>query len=137
MTESSNIPNRVDRLENDAIDIKVAVSALISTTEVHQRNIETMNRNIEIQQRNIDAMLQLMTQSLQRMEVVELDIRGLQTENRRILDILQHRNTDDKEWQFNNLIDLLVTFALPGNADPEALSPFTSQIIGERTVVVV
>jgi len=95
MTESSNIPNRVDRLENDAIDIKVAVSALISTTEVHQRNIETMNRNIEIQQGNIDAMLQLMTQSLQRMEVVELDIRGLQTENRRILDILQHRNTDD------------------------------------------
>ncbi|MEG4805646.1 hypothetical protein QUB63_34190 [Microcoleus sp. ARI1-B5] len=94
MTESSNIPNRVERLENDAIDIKVAVSALISTTEVHQRNIETMNRNIEIHQRNIDAMLQLMTQSLQRMEVMELDIRGLQTENRRILDILQHRNTD-------------------------------------------
>ncbi|MEG3898781.1 MULTISPECIES: hypothetical protein [unclassified Microcoleus] len=88
MSESSDLPNRVERLENDAIDIKVAVSALISTTEVHQRNIEIMNRNIE-------AMLQLMTQSLQRMEVVESDIRGLQTENRRILDILQHRNTDD------------------------------------------
>jgi len=102
MSESSNIPNRVDRLENDMIDIKVAVSALISTTEVHQRNIETMsrnietmNRNMETTNRNIDAMLQLMTQSLQRMEVMELDIRGLQTENRRILDILQHRNTDD------------------------------------------
>ena len=54
-----------------------------------------MNRNMETTNRNIDAMLQLMTQSLQRMEVVELDIRGLQTENRRILDILQHRNTDD------------------------------------------
>ncbi|MEG3898782.1 MULTISPECIES: hypothetical protein [unclassified Microcoleus] len=102
MSESSDLPNRVERVENDAIDLKVAVSALISTTEVHQRNIETMNRNIEtmnrnieINQRNIDAMLQLMTQSLQRMEVVELDIRGLQTENRRILDILQQRNTDD------------------------------------------
>ena len=88
MSESGDLPNRVDRLENDAIDIKVAVSALISTTEIHQRNIETMNRNIE-------AMLQLMTQSLQRMEVVESDIRGLQTENRRILDVLQQRNTDD------------------------------------------
>ena len=88
MSESSDLPTRVDRLENDAIDIKVAVSALISTTEIHQRNIETMNRNIE-------AMLQLMTQSLQRMEVVESDIRGLQTENRRILDVLQQRNTDD------------------------------------------
>jgi prefoldin subunit 5 len=102
MTESSNLPNRVERLENDMIDIKVAVSALISTTEVHQRNIETisrnietMNRNMETTNRNIDAMLQLMTQSLQRMEVMELDIRGLQTENRRILDILQNRNTDD------------------------------------------
>ena len=88
MSESGDLPNRVDRLENDAIDIKVAVSALISTTEIHQRNIETMNRNIE-------AMLQLMTQSLQRMEVVESDIRGLQTENRRILDVLQQRHTDD------------------------------------------
>ena len=109
MSESSDLPTRVDRLENDAIDIKVAVSALISTTEIHQRNIETMNRNIETMNRNIeihqgnietmnhniDAMLQLMTQSLQRMEVVELDIRGLQTENRRILDVLQQRNTDD------------------------------------------
>lgn len=102
MNESSELPNRVDRLENDVIDIKVAVSALISTTEIHQRNIETMNRNIEtmnrnieIHQSNIDAMLQLMTQSLQRMEVVQLDIRGLQTENRRILDVLQQRNTDD------------------------------------------
>ncbi|NJK74591.1 MAG: hypothetical protein HC786_00105 [Richelia sp. CSU_2_1] len=87
MSESNDIPNRVDRLENDVIDLKVAVSALISTTEVHQRNFETMNRNIE-------AMLQLMAQSLERMEVMESEIRGLQTENRRILDFLQQRNTD-------------------------------------------
>jgi DnaJ-domain-containing protein 1 len=88
MTEASDIPSRVDRIENDTIDMKVAISALISTTEIHQRNIETMNRNIE-------AMFQIMTQSLQRMEIMESDIRGLQTENRRILDILQQRNTDD------------------------------------------
>jgi hypothetical protein len=101
MSESNDIPNWVDRLENEVIDLKVAVSALISTTEVHQRNFETINRNIDIQQRNIEtqqrnieAMLQLMTQSLQRMEVMESEIRGLQTENRRILDILQQRNTD-------------------------------------------
>jgi hypothetical protein len=88
MTEASDIPSRVDRIENDTIDMKVAISALISTTEIHQRNIETMNRNIE-------AMFQIMTQSLQRMEIMESDIRGLQTENRRILDILQQRNTDE------------------------------------------
>jgi phage-related tail protein len=102
MTEASNIPNRVDRLENEVIDIKVAISALISTTEIHQRNIETMNRNIETMNRNMEAMFQIMTQSLQRMEIMESDIReiqsdirGFQTENRRILDILQQRNTDD------------------------------------------
>jgi hypothetical protein len=102
MTEASNIPSRVERIENDTIDMKVAISALISTTEIHQRNIETMNRNTEIHQRNIEtmnrnieAMFQIMTQSLQRMEIMELDIRGLQTENRRILDILQQRNTDE------------------------------------------
>ncbi|MCU0541896.1 MAG: hypothetical protein MUE44_06850 [Oscillatoriaceae cyanobacterium Prado104] len=95
MTEASNIPSRVDRAENDIIDIKLAISALISTTEVHQRNIETMNRNIE-------GMFQIMTQSLQRMEAMEseirdikTEIRGLQTENRRMLDILQQRNSDD------------------------------------------
>jgi chromosome segregation ATPase len=102
MTEASDIPSRVDRAENDIIDIKLAISALISTTEVHQRNIETMNRNIE-------GMFQIMTQSLQRMEVMEsniqeiqteirdikTEIRGLQTENRRMLDILQQRNSDD------------------------------------------
>lgn len=55
--------------------------------KLHQRNFETMNRNIE-------AMIQLMSQSLQRMEVMEAEIRGLQTENRRILDFLDRRNTD-------------------------------------------
>jgi phage-related tail protein len=95
MTEASNIPSRVERIENDTIDMKVAISALISTTEIHQRNIETMNRNIETMNRNIEAMFQIMTQSLQRMEIMESDIRGLQTENRRILDILQQRNTDE------------------------------------------
>ena len=102
MTEASDIPNRVERIENDMSDIKVAISALISTTEIHQHNIETMNRNIETMNRNIEAMFQIMTQSLQRMEIMEsdireiqTDIRGLQTENRRILDILQQRSNDD------------------------------------------
>lgn len=89
MTEASNIPNGVDRLENEVIDIKVAISALISTTEIHQRNIETMNRNIEIHQRNIEtmnrnmeAMFQIMTQSLQRMEIMESDSREIQSDIR-------------------------------------------------------
>jgi hypothetical protein len=70
------------------IDIKMAVSALLSTVEIHQRDMETFRANAE-------TMLQIMGQSLQRMEVMESDIRGLQTENRRILDILQQRNSGD------------------------------------------
>jgi hypothetical protein len=36
-----------------------------------------------------------MSQSLERMEMMESDIRGRQTENRRILDILQQHHSDD------------------------------------------
>jgi hypothetical protein len=50
----------------------------------------------------MEAMFQIMTQSLQRMEIMESDIReiqsdirGFQTENRRILDVLQQRNSDE------------------------------------------
>ena len=61
------------------------------STEQLVRRLDPVLRRFKIP---VDAMLQLMTQSLQRMEVMELDIRGLQTENRRILDILQHRYTE-------------------------------------------
>ncbi|WP_293338060.1 hypothetical protein [Microcoleus sp. CAWBG58] len=77
MTESSNLPNRVDRLENDTIDLKVAVSALISTTEVHQRNIETMNRNIETMNRNIETMNRNMEIHQRNMEATNRNVDGM------------------------------------------------------------
>lgn len=96
MTQSNDLPNRIDRLENDSIDIKMAVSALLSTVEIHQRDMEAFRINMEAfrinadrTNQNVEAILQIMNQSLQRMEIMESDIRGLQTENRRILDILQ------------------------------------------------
>ncbi len=88
MTQTNDLPNRVERLENDMLDIKMAVSALLTTVEIHQQDMAAFRTNSQ-------AMLQIMNQSLQRMEVMELDIRGLQTENRRILDILQQRGGDD------------------------------------------
>jgi K+/H+ antiporter YhaU regulatory subunit KhtT len=95
MTQSNDLSGRVDRLENDAIDIKMAVSALLATVEIHQRDMEAFRLNADRTNRNVEAILQMMSQSLERMEIMESDIRGLQTENRRILDILQQRNTDD------------------------------------------
>ena len=102
MTQSNDLSNRVERLENDSLDLKMAVSALLSTVEIHQRDMEAFrinadrtHRGLGRTNRNGEAMLQVMGQSLERMEAMESDIRGLQTENRRILDILQQRNTDD------------------------------------------
>lgn len=95
MTQSSDIPNRVARLENSEIEMKMAISALLSTVEIHQRDMEVFRANADRTNRNVEAMLQMMQQSLQRMEIVESDIRGLQTENHRILDILQQRNSGD------------------------------------------
>ena len=102
MTQASDLPNRVARLENGEIEMRMAISALLSTVEIHQRDMEVFranadrtNQNLDRTNRNIEGMLQIMSQSLQRMEVMEADIRGLQTENRRILDILQHRSNDD------------------------------------------
>lgn len=95
MTQSNDLPGRVDRLENDSIDLKMAVSALLSTVEIHQRDMEAFRINADRTNRNVEAILQIMSQSLERMEAMESDIRGLQTENRRILDVLQQRNNDD------------------------------------------
>ncbi|MBW4578215.1 MAG: hypothetical protein KME42_01405 [Tildeniella nuda ZEHNDER 1965/U140] len=89
MAQSNDLPNRVDRLENDSIDIKMAVSVLLSTVEIHQRDMEAFRINADRTNQNVEAIVQIMQQSLQRMEIMESDIRGLQTENRRILDILQ------------------------------------------------
>jgi hypothetical protein len=91
MTQPSD-SNRIDRMENDIIDLKLAVSALISTTETHQRSIETLAQTMNAA---IRAFVERQETTDRRLESIESDIRGLQTENRRILDILQHRNTDD------------------------------------------
>jgi len=95
MTQSNDLSGRGNQLENDAIDIKMAVSTLLTTVEIHQRDMEAFRINADRTNRNVEAILQIMSQSLERMEVMESDIRGLQTENRRILDVLQQRNSDN------------------------------------------
>lgn len=82
----------MNRLENDTIDIKMAVSALLSTVEIHRRDMEAFRTNADRTKQNVEAIVQIMHQSLQRIESIESDIRGLQTENRRSLDILQRNN---------------------------------------------
>ncbi|BAZ16496.1 hypothetical protein NIES4071_83730 [Calothrix sp. NIES-4071] len=78
---------RINRMEDQLIDMRLAVSALLETVTQHQRNFETTQRNFEIVQNEIRDLRADMLE-------ITLEIRGLQTENRRIFDILQNRNTE-------------------------------------------
>lgn len=78
---------RINRMEDQLIDMRLAVSALLETVTQHQRNFEITQRNFETVQNEIRD---LRTDMLE----ITLEIRGLQTENRRIFDILQNRNTE-------------------------------------------
>ena len=93
------LEQRVDRLENREIDLRMAVSAMIDTVNLHQANFEAMQRNMEAMQRNMEAMNRQSEQRaretdrkfeviVQAIQTMQSEIRGLQTENRRILDHL-------------------------------------------------
>lgn len=96
---------RIDKMENQLIDMRLAVSALLETATHHQRNFDTIQRNFETMQRNFDTLvieIRDMRSDMMQMQSdikeiqteikeIQTDVRGLQTENRRILDILQNR----------------------------------------------
>lgn len=83
--------DRLNRVESDVIDLKLAVSALLEAVKRHQLNFETSQRNFERLYTEIRD-LRTDTRTIQaEIRDIQTDIRGLQTENRRILDILQHR----------------------------------------------
>ena len=93
------LEQRVDRLENREIDLRMAVSAMIDTVNLHQanfeamqRNMEAMNRQSEQRARETDRKFDAIVEAIQTMqsEIKEMqsEVRGLQTENRRILDHL-------------------------------------------------
>ncbi|KRH96744.1 MULTISPECIES: hypothetical protein [Cylindrospermopsis] len=88
---------RMDSMENQLIDIRLAVSALLETVAIHQRNFEVMQRNFDsvvIEMREMQSEIREMQSEIREMQSevreIQLDVRGLQTENRRILDILQN-----------------------------------------------
>ncbi|MBC5795739.1 hypothetical protein H5968_11425 [Sphaerospermopsis sp. LEGE 00249] len=82
---------RMDKMENQLIDMRLAVSALLETATHHQRNFETMQRNFDTLVLEIRDMRSDMMQMQSEIREIQMDVRGLQTENRRILDILQNR----------------------------------------------
>ncbi len=82
---------RMDKMENQLIDMRLGVSALLETSAVQQRNFDTIQRNFEMVIAEIRDMRSDMVQMQSEIREIQMDVRGLQTENRRILDILQNR----------------------------------------------
>lgn len=92
--------NRLDRIEaaieangqqieknTDAIiDLRVAVSSLIETSNQFQRNFEVMAAEIVSLRRDFTVMQGEIREINEEIREIKLDIRGLQVENRRILD---------------------------------------------------
>ncbi|MBW4674065.1 MAG: hypothetical protein KME52_08595 [Desmonostoc geniculatum HA4340-LM1] len=96
-----NNEDRINRMEDQLIDMRLAVSALLETVTQHQRNFETIQRNFDTvvtEIRDIRVEMRDMRTDMLQMQAevreIQVDVRGLQTENRRILDILQNRNTE-------------------------------------------
>lgn len=69
------MPERVDRLEVDMLDVKTSLNALIDFAfESERRTTEAIERLAAAQ-----------IQTLQIVETMQSEIRGIQTENRRII----------------------------------------------------
>ena len=106
---------RVSLLEDRQIDLRLAVSSLIETVNLHQANFEVMQRRAEERDREMNLKFEIFVTAMQTMqsevkqmqsevkeiqsEVKEIqsEVRGLQAENRRILDYLlgQQGQRDD------------------------------------------
>lgn len=69
-----NLASTVADLSTSATETRVTAEALLQTVIIHQQGLETSQRNFEIVMAEIRN--------------ITLEIRGLQTENRRILDHL-------------------------------------------------
>ncbi len=76
MTQSNEFGTRLERAENEIIDLKVATSALIETVNLHQNNFEASQRNFAL---------------------IAAEIKGLRTENRRLLNHLLGEQANDDE----------------------------------------
>lgn len=97
---SNPTENRLDRIEavveansqqiekntQAIIDLRVAVSSLIETSNQFQRNFEVMAAEIVSLRRDFTVMQGEIREIQEEIRDIKVDIRGLQMENRRILD---------------------------------------------------
>ena len=74
---------------------EAAVQSLVNVTSVHQQTLDLyQERHVQDQQRFDAILLELRNQHADIQEI-QAEVRGLQTENRRILDQLINRNDNE------------------------------------------
>jgi hypothetical protein len=81
----SSLANVTAKNTEDITRIETSVQSLVNVTSIHQQTLELYQQRYEQDQQRFNAVLT----EIQRQGD---EIRGLQTENRRILDILINRN---------------------------------------------
>jgi hypothetical protein len=86
MTQSNG--DRLDRVENEVINLKVATSAMLETIEVHQQNFEVIVAEL---QRDREQRRQEMTQTNARLIKLEEAVDDIRT----ILQVLTRRSVGD------------------------------------------
>ncbi|BAY11146.1 hypothetical protein [Calothrix sp. NIES-2098] len=79
-------------------NMRLAVSALLETVTQHQLNFESIQRNFETTNHRLERIFTQIRDIRTDMLQMQSEIRGLQTENSRILDILQNRNPEDDSF---------------------------------------
>jgi hypothetical protein len=88
----NNLSDRTEALEVDMLDVKVSLNRLIDFSfETDQRlrtTIEAVDRLAVAQLQYMEHNGQRFNEVLSRIDEMQSEVRGLQTENRRILEIL-------------------------------------------------
>ena len=104
-----NHDQRLDQVENQMIDMRLAISALLEAVNLHQAYHETTQQNfgtvmselrdIRLDMRDMQSDIRTMQSDIRTMQsdihTMQLEIRGLQTENHRILEFLEGRFRDE------------------------------------------
>ncbi len=95
MTQSNDLPLRVNRAEDNIIDLRLAASALLQATEKNSDDIaqliEVSRRSLELNRQNSDAIAILQSSQLQTNEAIQ-SIRAAVERLERLSDYLIRRD---------------------------------------------
>ncbi|KAM3097048.1 hypothetical protein ACKFKG_09350 [Phormidesmis sp. 146-35] len=97
--QPNDLTNRTASLEGDMLDVKVSLNRLIDVVYDNSQQLRTtmqaVDRLAQTQQQYMERTETLFESVLTRIDEMQSEVRGLQTENRRILEILSDRSQEE------------------------------------------